>query len=303
MRGLWRGVSLLCVWAGVASAQRGPGFDIDFDQVQVRTEHVAGQVHMLAGAGGNLGVFAGEDGVFLVDDQFAPLTGRIREAIAAISGEPIRFIINTHFHDDHTGGNENFGEAGTLIVAHDNVRRTLAVPHFIETVNTEFPAFAPSALPAVTFSDAVIFHLNGEEVEVFHTPSAHTDGDAIVYFRGSDVIHMGDIFRSRGPVFDRHNGGSLPGMIAASDLVLSMMGADTKLIPGHGRVSSREDLLRARDSMVVVRDRIAAGVAAGKTLAEIIAENPTAGFEWSSPRLLTLERVIEWIYLELSEDR
>jgi glyoxylase-like metal-dependent hydrolase (beta-lactamase superfamily II) len=187
----------LALWSTSVSAQ-GPGFQVDFHKVVIRTTHVAGQVHMLAGAGGNIGVFAGADGVFLVDDQFAPLTDRIRAAIAEISDKPIRFLINTHFHEDHTGGNENLGMAGTLIFAHDNVRKTLSGPHFIEMLHTHFPAFEPSALPVITFSEALTFYLNGEQVDVFHAPPSHTDGAAIVYFRGSDVIHMGDVFRSRG---------------------------------------------------------------------------------------------------------
>lgn len=291
----------LAFWSGPVSAQ-GPGFQVDFDKVEIRTTHVAGQVYMLAGAGGNIGVFAGADGVFLVDDQFAPLTEKIRAAIAEISDQPIRFLINTHFHEDHTGGNENLGEAGTLIVAHDNVRKTLSGPHFIEMIHTRFPAFEPSALPVITFSDALTFYLNGEEIYVLHAPPSHTDGDSIVYFRGSDVIHMGDIFRSRGyPIFDRRNGGSYEGLIEASDLVLHIAGEETKIIPGHGVVSSRADLQNVRDILASVRDRIAAAIAAGKSLEQTIAEKPTADFDehWSRRRL-SPDEVVEWIYAELS---
>lgn len=286
---------------GTASAQ-GPGFQVDFDKVEIEISHVAGRVYMLAGAGGNIGVFTGVDGVILVDDQFAPLTDRILAAIAGISDQPIRFLVNTHFHEDHTGGNENLGAAGTLIIAHDNVRKTLSAPHFIEVINTHFPAFESSALPVITFSEALTFHLNGEEVHVFHAPPSHTDGDAIVYFRGSDVIHMGDVFRSRGyPIFDRRNGGSYEGLIEASDLVLAIAGNDTKIIPGHGAVSSRADLQNVRDILVAIRDRIAAAIAAGKSLEQTIAEKPTADFDehWSRRRL-TPDQVVEWIYAEIS---
>ena len=260
----------LAFWSGPVSAQ-GPGFQVDFDKVEIRTTHVAGQVHMLAGAGGNIGVFAG-------------------------------FLINTHFHEDHTGGNENLGEAGTLIIAHDNVRKTLSGPHFIEMLHTHFPAFEPSALPVITFSETITFYLNGEEVHVFHAPPSHTNGDAIVYFRGSDVIHMGDIYRSRGyPIFDRRIGGSYEGLIEASDLVLEIAGEDTKIIPGHGVVSSRADLQNVRDILASVRDRIAAAIAAGKSLEQTIAEKPTADFDenWSRKRL-SPDEVVEWIYAELS---
>ena len=299
---LMSGVALaLAFWSASVSAQ-GPGFQVDFDKVEIRTTHVAGQVHMLAGAGGNIGVFSGSDGVFLVDDQFAPLTDRIRSAIRKISDQPIRFLINTHFHEDHTGGNENLGEAGTLIIAHDNVRKTLSGPHFIEMLHTHFPAFEPSALPVITFSETITFYLNGEEVYVFHAPPSHTNGDAIVYFRGSDVIHMGDVFRSRGyPIFDRRNGGSYEGLIEASDLVLGIAGENTKIIPGHGVVSSRADLQNVRDILATVRDRIATAIAAGKSLEQTTAEKPTADFDenWSRKRL-SPDEVVEWIYAELS---
>jgi len=170
----------------------------------------------------------------------------------------------------------------------------------METVNTEFAAFPDSALPVVTFEDSITFHLNGEEVEVFHAPTAHTDGDAIIYFHDSDVIHIGDIFRARGPVYDFNNGGSYQGVIRAMDSVLLRIGETTKIIPGHGRIASRSDLQRARDSMVTVRERVVEAIAEGKTLEQVIAAQPTDGFGWEMPRLLSIEKITEWIFLELS---
>jgi glyoxylase-like metal-dependent hydrolase (beta-lactamase superfamily II) len=261
--------------------------------------HVAGRVHMLAGAGGNLGVFVADDGVFLVDGQFAPLTERIRAEIGRVSDQPVRFLINTHFHGDHTGGNANFGPAGTIIVAHENVRRTLAQPHYIEMVQTRWPAFAPAALPAITFSNAVSFNQGGERIDVIHAPPSHTDGDSVIFFRGSDVIHMGDIFRTRGqPIFDRNNGGSYEGLIAASDFVLNLMGENTKIVPGHGAVSTRADLLEVRNIMATVRDRIQAGIDAGRTAEAIVASDPSAGFNWRDGRL-TVDETVRWIHTEL----
>jgi cyclase len=305
MRGSWA-----WLWAGalglgassLACAQiiSGPGFGVDYDAVEFKLTHVAGQVYMLAGAGGNIGVFAGPEGVILVDDEFAPLTERIREQVATVSTQPIRFIINTHFHGDHTGGNENFGAAGALIVAHENVRKTLSVDHYIEMIGTRFRAFSPSGLPVLTFEDSMSLNLNGERVDVWHAPPAHTNGDSIIFFRDSDVIHMGDIFRMRGqPLFDRRNGGSFQGLIEASDRVLAMIGENTKIIPGHGVVSTKADLVESRNIMATVRDRIAAGIAAGETLEQVIASDPTAGFDWR-PGRLTVEELIEWIYLELA---
>jgi glyoxylase-like metal-dependent hydrolase (beta-lactamase superfamily II) len=296
---------LLGAWTSTGSGQglEGPGFGVDYDSVEVRLTHVAGRVHMLEGAGGNLGVFVADDGVFLVDGQFAPLTDRILAEIRRVSTEPVRFLINTHFHGDHTGGNENFGPAGALIVAHENVRRTLAQPHYIEMVRTRWPSFGPEALPVVTFRDSVTFHLGGERIDVIHAPPSHTDGDSVIYFRGSDAIHMGDIYRTRGqPIFDRNNGGSYEGLIAASDFVLDLIGEDTKIVPGHGAISTRADLREVRDIMATVRDRIQAGIDAGRTVEEVIAADPSAGFGWRDGRL-TVEETVRWIYTELAASR
>jgi len=283
----------------LAQGLEGPGFAVDYDTVEFRMTQVAGRVHMLAGAGGNLGVFVADDGVFLVDSQFAPLTERIRAEIRNLTPHPVRFLINTHFHGDHTGGNENFGPAGALIVAHENVRRTLAQPHYIEMVQTRWPAFGPEALPVITFRDSVSFHIGGERIDVIHAPPAHTDGDSVIYFRGSDVIHMGDIFRTRGqPIFDRNNGGSYEGLIAAADFVLDLIGESTKIIPGHGPISTRADLVESRNILTAVRDRIQVGIDAGRTMDEVVASDPSAGFGWRDGRL-TVEETVRWIYAEL----
>jgi len=295
------GIALAVLWGEFSGAQglEGPGFAVDYDSVEFRMTQVAGRVHMLAGAGGNLGVFVADDGVFLVDGQFAPLTERILAEIGRVSHQPVRFLINTHFHGDHTGGNDNFGRAGTIIVAHENVRRTLAQPHYIEMVQTRWPAFAPTALPVITFSNAVSFNQGGERIDVIHAPPSHTDGDSLIYFRGSDVIHMGDIFRTRGqPIFDRNNGGSYEGLIAASDFVLDLIGENTKIVPGHGAVSTRADLLEVRNIMATVRDRIQADIDAGRTVEEIVASDPSAGFNWRDGRL-TVAETVRWIHAEL----
>lgn len=291
--------SLLATSAG-ADVISGPGFAVDYDAVEFKLTHVAGQVYMLAGAGGNIGVFAGPDGVVLVDDEFAPLTDRIRAEVAKVSAAPIRFVINTHFHGDHTGGNENFGALGAVIVAHENVRNTLAVDHYVEMIHSRFAAFAPIGLPVLTFKTSMSFDLNGEHVDVWHAPPAHTNGDSFVWFRGSNVIHMGDIYRMRGqPLFDRRNGGSFEGLIEASDRVLAVIDDNTKIIPGHGVLSTKADLREVRDIMAAVRDRIATDIAAGMTLEQVLAADPTAGFDWRTGRL-TVPELIEWIYLELA---
>ena len=302
IKSVWASFFVSLSTAGGVSAQPidGPGFVVDFDSVELRTTHVAGNVYALAGAGGTIGIFVSDDAVFLVDGQFAPLTERIRAEIAALGDAPVRFLINTHFHEDHTSGNDNFNEAGTLIVAHENVRRTLAQPHYIEMIQTRFAAFGESELPVVTFQDTMAFHLGGERIDVIHSPPAHTDGDSIIFFRGSNVLHMGDVFRSRGqPIFDRNNGGSYEGLIAAADFVLDLIGEDTMIIPGHGVVSTKADLRESRNVMATIRDRIQAGIDAGMTVEQVIANDPSRGFDWRDGRL-TVDETIRWIYAELA---
>lgn len=259
---------------GAARAQQ------DMSGVEVRTRHVAGAVHMLTGAGGNVAVVAGADGVFLVDDQFAPLTEKIRAAVARISPAPVRFVLNTHWHGDHTGGNENLGRAGALIVAHDNVRTRMSTDQFMSDLGETMRASPAGALPVVTFSDTVTFHLGGDEVRAFHVPPAHTDGDAIVHFRRADVVHMGDTyFNGAYPYVDLSSGGSVDGVVAVADRVLAMSGEGTRIIPGHGPLSGRAELRAYRDMVATVRDRVRALAREGKTLQQVLAAKPTAEFD------------------------
>jgi glyoxylase-like metal-dependent hydrolase (beta-lactamase superfamily II) len=228
MTRLIRALSLLVV-ASSAGAQ------VNLDTVQVRTTHVAGSVYMLQGSGGNIGLAVGDDAVFVVDDQFAPLTRKILAAIAEITPKPVKFVINTHWHSDHTGGNENLGQAGAVIYAHDNVRKRMTTGGFIEALNATVAPSSPAALPVITFTDAVTFHINGDSVTVTHVPPAHTDGDAIIYFTKANVVHMGDTFHNAGlPFADLTSGGSLNGFITAADKVLAMTNAQTKIIATSG---------------------------------------------------------------------
>src|SRR5574341_1193442 len=238
----------------------------NFDTVKVTTVPVAPGVAMLQGLGGNIGVAVGPDGVFLIDDQYAPLTEKITAAIRALSPAPIRFLINTHWHGDHTGGNENLGRAGVLIVAHENVRRRMSVEQFIAAFNSRTPPAPAAALPVVTFTDTVTVYLNGDSVVVFHVAPAHTDGDAIIYFRHANVIHAGDTyFNGRYPFIDVSSGGSVDGMVAAADRMLALANAETKIIPGHGPLSNRAELQAYRDMLATVRDRVRRAIAAGQT--------------------------------------
>ena len=273
----------------------------NFDKVEVKTEKLADTVFVLFGAGGNIGLGVGEDAVFVIDDDFAPLTPKILAAIAKLSDKPVKFVLNTHWHFDHVGGNENLGKTGSIIVAQDNVRRRMSADQFMAAFNQKVPASPKVALPVITFADSVSLHLNGEEVRSFHVANAHTDGDTIVHFTKSNVVHMGDVFFNlMYPFIDLESGGSINGVIAAVDRVLGMIDGKTRVIPGHGPVTDRAGLKAYRDMMATIRDRVQAGVRAGKTFTEVMATKPTAGFEeaWGTG-FLNAEKFTESVYKDL----
>ncbi len=270
--------------------------------VAIEAIPVAGSIHMLKGRGGNLGVCVGPDGSFLVDDQFAPLTDKILAAIATIHPGPLRFVLNTHWHGDHTGGNENLGKAGTLVVAHDNVRVRMSTEQFNTVFADTTPPSPAAALPVVTFNDAVTLHLNGEEIHAFHVPPAHTDGDAIVHFRRANVIHAGDIyFNGMYPFIDIDSGGSIRGVLAAVDRILALADANTHIIPGHGPLSNRIELERYRAMLAGVVDAIAPAIGRGATLEEVVAAAPTATFDaiWGNG-FMKPPQFTKIVYLDLS---
>jgi len=251
-----------------------------YKNTKIETIDVAEGIYMLKGEGGNIGISIGEDGVFMVDDQFAPLTDRITAAVAELSEQPIRFVINTHWHFDHTGGNENLGAEGIVIVAHDNVRERMSTGGFIQAFNMQIPAAPKAALPVITFNDTVTFHLNGQEIVVVHQESAHTDGDSIVYFRTANVVHMGDtFFNGLYPFIDSSSGGNVNGVIQTAERVLALSDANTRIIPGHGPLADRAALERYRDMLVTVRDRMQSLIDDGKTLHEIVAMKPNADLD------------------------
>jgi cyclase len=277
----------------------------NFDTVQVRTIKAGEGVYMLQGLGGNIGVSSGPDGVLLVDDQYAPLTEKIRAALAGLNPGPIRFILNTHWHFDHTGGNENFGKGGVVIVAHENVRRRMSAEQFMTSFPQVVPASPSGALPVVTFTDAVTFYYNGDSISAFHVPPAHTDGDVIVWFRHANVIHMGDtFFNGRYPLVDLASGGSSDGFIIAADRVLALSDANTKIIPGHGPLGDRVALQAFRTMMMTVQGRIKQAIAAGRTLDQVKAAKPTADYDavWGNGRI-TPTLFVEILYQDLSRKK
>jgi len=274
----------------------------NFDTVEIKTHNVAGNVYMLEGTGGNIGVSIGEDGVFLIDDQFAPLTKKIVSAIRKLSDKEIRFLVNTHIHPDHTGGNENFGRMGTLIFAHDSVRAWLKGGTIDRRTGKRGPGKPRKSLPLITFNDTVTFHLNGEEVHVFKAPNAHTDGDSIVHFKGSNVIHMGDVFRTTNyPYIDKNHGGTFKGMVEAMNIAVELADPNTRVIPGHGVVSDQKGMMEFRDMLVAIGTNIQDLINNRKSLEETLGAKPTAKYDarWGKTRFFTKERLVTLIYNEL----
>jgi cyclase len=287
-------LSILALALAAAAFAQAP---VDYSKVEIETVKLAPDFYVLNGQGGAIGVLTGPDGVLMVDSQFAPLTEKIVAAIKQVSnGAPIKFLINTHVHGDHTGGNENLGKMGVTIFARPELRERLAHPA------TGNPAPA-AALPVVTYNSPLTFHMDGEEVQAIPIPKAHTDGDTLVYFPNANVIMIGDYFRSLGyPNIDRANGGSLPGMLAGIDAAIKLCNAQTKVVPGHGAITDRNGLMAHRDMIIAIRDKIAPMVSQGKTLAEVVAAKPTADYDAKVPGVGTTgERFIGQVYAELKK--
>lgn len=277
----------------------------DFSKVEIRTQQLRDNLYMLTGAGGNLGLSVGEDAVFLVDDQYAPLSERILAAIAKITPKPVRFVLNTHWHGDHTGGNENMGKAGAIIVAHENVRKRMSSEQFNDLMRTTTKASPREALPVVTFTAAMSFHINGEEVRAIHVPRAHTDGDTIVHFLRSDVVHMGDVYwAGMYPFIDTASGGSVEGTIAACDQVLAITTDATRIIPGHGPLSNRAELQAYRDMLAKILASVRKLVSEGRTIEEIVAAKVSAEFDekWGK-RFITPSRFAEMVARDVMKSR
>ena len=255
----------------------------DFSKVEIKVTKVAGNVYMLEGAGGNIGVSVGDDGILIVDDQFAPLADKIRAALKGIADKKLRFILNTHWHGDHTGGNVAFGPEAPVI-AHDNVRKRMAVEQKSEVFKRTTPASPKEALPVITFNQNLTVHFNGEEIRAIHFPQGHTDGDSVIFFAGSNVVHLGDdFFAGRFPFVDLESGGSVEGLTKNIGEIITKIPAGAKLIPGHGPLSGIEDLMNYHNMLVTTSDIVRAKIKAGKTLEQIKSEGlPDTWKSWGT---------------------
>ena len=288
-------VALLAM-AVAGMAQNAP----DFSKVEIKTTKLANNFYTLEGQGGTIGILVGPDGILMVDSQFAPLSQKIMAAIHQVSNQPVRFLVDTHVHADHTGGNENFAKAGAIIFARPELRDRLIHP--APGANGAVPPGAPAAaLPVVTYDAPVTFHMDGEEPRLIPIRRAHTDGDTLIYFPNDDIIMCGDFFRSiQYPNIDRANGGSLNGMLDGLGTLIGLAGPNTKIVPGHGAMVSRAEVMAHRDMILAVRDRVAQMVAQGKTQEEVLAAHPTADYDARVPNSKeTTERFVTQVYAEL----
>jgi glyoxylase-like metal-dependent hydrolase (beta-lactamase superfamily II) len=291
-------VALALLGATAGAAQQAPA-------VEIRTTELTPHLYALAGRGGTIGLSIGEDGVLLVDDQYAPLTESILAAIGELTDQPVRFVLNTHWHGDHTGGNENLGRAGALIVAHENVRARMSTDQFLEAIQRAIPASPAAALPVITFSDAVTFYWNDEEIHAYHVEPAHTDGDSVVVFRKADVVHAGDIFWNSGyPLIDLSSGGSIDGMIRVVRDLLATTGPATRFIPGHGAVGDRADVAAYLRMLETTRATIAEMIANGASLEEVQAAKPTAPFDTArGTAFYSKEQYVSFVYDSINRER
>lgn len=292
------GASVLC--GGLAFAQGAP----DFSKVEITANRITDTFYTLDGQGGRIGVLFGPDGVLMVDTQFAPLSEKIAAAVKRLTPQPIKFVVNTHLHGDHTGGDENFGKMGATIIAREELRFRLAHPNPQGNGTPGVPMPA-AGLPKQTYRGMMTFHMNGEEVRLIAVPRAHTDGDTMVYFPGLDIIMTGDFYRAiQYPNVDRANGGSVQGLIDGLGMVIGHAGPATKIVPGHGPIVDRNAVVAHRDAAIAVRDRVAALLAQGKSEDEVVAAKVTADVDAKVPEPGTTgERFVRQAYADLKATR
>ena len=292
--------AVIALGAVSAYAQGAP----DFSKVQIKANKVTDKFYTLDGQGGTIGVLFGPDGVFMVDTQFAPLSDKIVAAIKQLTPQPIKFVVNTHVHGDHTGGDENFGKLGATIISREELRYRLAHPN-PQANGTPGVATAAVGLPKQTYRGLLTLHMNGEEIQMIAIPRAHTDGDTMVYFPGLDVIMTGDFYRTvQYPNIDRANGGSLQGLVDGLGNVIGHAGPNTKIIPGHGPTVDRNAVAAHRDIVLMVRDRVGRLLAQGKSEDEVVAAKVTADLDPKVQEVgMTGDRFVRQVYAELKATR
>ncbi len=291
--------SQVCLAALMALTLHTASAQTDFSKVEMKVIKVAGTVYMLEGAGGNMAISVGEDGVVLVDDQFAPLAPKIRQAIKGVTDKPLKFVLNTHFHGDHTGGNAQFS-AEAPIIAHENVRERLAKGS--SAPGNEVKPAAKEALPVITFNDRATVHLNGEDIRAIHFPHGHTDGDSVIFFPESKVVHMGDDFVTYGfPFVDARSGGTVAGMITGVEKVLGSIGEDVKVIPGHGPVSTPGDVRKFLNMLKDTRELVAQAARLGKTPEQMKQEHVLSKYEDLGKGFIKTDAWIDQLYAEVTK--
>ncbi len=276
----------------------------DFSKVMIKTTSLGDGIYMLTGAGGNMGLCIGDDGVFLIDDQYAPLTEKILAAIAALTDKPVSFVFNTHYHGDHVGGNENHGDSGSHLVSHANVRRRLKIDTQSDLLESTAAAAAPGALPTITFTDSLTFHFNGQDIEAFHVPHAHTDGDGVLHLPKANIVHTGDVvFFSLYPYIDTAAGGSIDGMIAGVARIISICDDETQIIPGHGPLVNKKQLVEYLNMLTGARANVAAEMAKGSDLVTVQGTEPCAEWDEALGHVwLTSDQFVQSIFDSLTRD-
>jgi cyclase len=277
----------------------------DFSKVEIKVQKVADGIYMLQGAGGNIGASVGEDGIVIVDDQFAPLVPKIQAALKGISDKPVRFVLNTHYHFDHTGGNLDFGKANSTIVAHENVRKRLAQGSIVKRFNITRPPAAKEALPVITFDKTASIHLNGEDIRAIHFPNGHTDGDSVIFFTKANVVHMGDcFFNGSFPFVDLDSGGTVLGYIQAIEGVLKQVNQDTKFIPGHGPLATTDDARKYVAMLKETRALVAEAVDKKMTLEQMKAKKILAKFtEQFDKGFIKTDDWIDTLYADVTQKK
>lgn len=276
----------------------------DWDAVEIIPEKINENLYALFGSGGNIGLFVGEDGTLIIDDQYAPLSDKIKASISRITDDPVKYVVNNHWHGDHTGGNEAFGNDGATIIAQSNVRKRLSTEQVMKAFNRTVPPSPEIAWPAITFDEDISLHVNGDDLMIFHVHNAHTDGDAFVYFKNSNVLHMGDcFFKDRFPFIDLGSGGSIDGAIKAVAAALMIVDEETVIIPGHGALASKQDLLKYSKMLHTMRDRVKKAVAEGKTIDEIKTSGLDEGYEEWGTGFINAATFVDFIWTDLDRKR